>query len=117
MNQPYVHMCPPILNPFPPPSPPPPSGLFQSTDFRCPASCIELALLICLTYGNYACFNAILSYHPTLSFSHRILKSALYICVSLTVFHIGLSWSRLFKFHIKAFIQYLYFPFWLTSLV
>ena len=30
----------------------------------------------------YTCFNAILSNHPTLAFSHRVQKSVLYICVS-----------------------------------
>ena len=28
----------------------------------------------------YTCFNAILSDHPTLAFSHRVQKSVLYIC-------------------------------------
>ena len=37
---------PPILNPLPPPSSPDLSGLFQSTGFGCPASCIKLALII-----------------------------------------------------------------------
>ena len=35
------------------------------------------------------CFNAILSNHPTLAFSHRVQKSVLYICVSFAVLHIG----------------------------
>ena len=35
-----------ILNPLPPPSSPDLSGLFQSTGFGCPASCIQLALII-----------------------------------------------------------------------
>ena len=39
----------------------------------------------------YACFNAILSNHPTLAFSHRVQKSVLYICVSFSVSHIGAS--------------------------
>ena len=47
-----VYMAPPILNPFPPPSPPHPSGLFQGTGFECPASCIQLALVLYFTYGN-----------------------------------------------------------------
>ena len=38
--------------PLPPPSPPYPSGLSQSSDFGWPISCIELALVICFTYGN-----------------------------------------------------------------
>ena len=39
----------------------------------------------------YTCFNAILSEHPTLTFSHRVQKSVLYICASFSVLHIGLS--------------------------
>ena len=39
----------------------------------------------------YTCFNAIHSEHPTLAFSHRVQKSVLYICVSISVLHIGLS--------------------------
>ena len=39
----------------------------------------------------YTCFNAILSNHPTLSLSHRIQKTVLYICVSFAVSHRGLS--------------------------
>ena len=42
---------------------------------------------ICL----YTCFNAILSNQPTLTFSHRVQKSVLYICVSFAVAHIGSS--------------------------
>ena len=30
----------------------------------------------------YTCFSAILSNHPTLTFSHKVQKSVLYICVS-----------------------------------
>ena len=29
-----------------------PCGLFQSTSFECPASCIKLALDMCFTYAN-----------------------------------------------------------------
>ena len=43
---------PPSWTPLPPPSPPHPSGLLQSTIFGCPASCIDLALVIYFTYGN-----------------------------------------------------------------
>ena len=39
--------------------------------------------------STYTCFNAILSNHPTLAFSHIVQKSVLYICVSLAVSHIG----------------------------
>ena len=34
------------------PPPPHPSELSQSTSFECPASCIELALVLYFTYGN-----------------------------------------------------------------
>ena len=33
----------------------------------------------------YTCFNAILPNHPTLSLSHRVQKTVLYICVSFSV--------------------------------
>ena len=39
----------------------------------------------------YTCFNTILPNHPTLSLSHRVQKSVLYICVSFAVLHTGLS--------------------------
>ena len=41
----------------------------------------------------YTCFNAILPNHPTLSLSlsHRVHKTVLYICVSFAVSHTGLS--------------------------
>jgi len=39
----------------------------------------------------YTCFKAILPNHPTLSLSHRVQKTVLYICVSSAVSHTGLS--------------------------
>ena len=53
-------------------------------------SCIELGLVIYFTYGNIH-FNAILSNHPILAFSHRVQKSVLYVCVSFAVLHIRSS--------------------------
>ena len=38
----------------------------------------------------YTCFNAILPNHPTLSLSHRVQKTVLYIYVSFAVSHMGL---------------------------
>ena len=35
----------------------------------------------------YTCFSAILSNHPTFTFSHRVQKSVLYICVSFATFN------------------------------
>ena len=50
MNRPQVYVCP--SHPESRSSlPPHPSGLSPSTSFGCPASCIELALSICFTYG------------------------------------------------------------------
>ena len=37
------------------------------------------------------CFSAILSNHPTFTFSHWVQKSVLYICVSFVALHVGLS--------------------------
>ena len=48
MNQPQVYEFPPFRSRPPPPSPPCPSGLSQSTGFGCPSSCMELALVIYL---------------------------------------------------------------------
>ena len=39
----------------------------------------------------YTCFNAITPNHPTLSLSHIVQKTVLYICVSFAVSHTGLS--------------------------
>ena len=41
----------------------------------------------------YTCFNAILPNHPTLSLSHRVQKTVLYVGVSFAVSHTGLSFS------------------------
>ena len=38
----------------------------------------------------FTCFNAILQNHPTLSLSHRVQKTVLYICVSVALSHTGL---------------------------
>ena len=38
----------------------------------------------------YTCFNAIIPNHPTLSLSHRVQKTVLYICVSFAVSYTGL---------------------------
>ena len=41
----------------------------------------------------HTCFDAVLLKQPTLAFSHRVQKTVLYICVSFSVLHIGLSWT------------------------
>ena len=50
----------------------------------------------------YTCFNAILPNHPTLSLSHRVQKTVLYICV-LLLSHIQ-GYFHLSKFHIYALV-------------
>ena len=84
-----IHMLP-ILNPYPTSLPVP--SLWVIPVHQHQASCI----LHWTWTGDsfliwyYTCFNAILPNHPTLSFSHRVQKTVLYICVSLAVLHTGL---------------------------
>ena len=65
----------------------------------------------------YTCFNAILSDHPTLAFSHRVQKSVLYICVSFAVSHIGSSLPspKISYISVNNILNWC-FSFWLTSL-
>ena len=90
-----VHMFP-ILNPLPPPSPYHSSGSSQCTSPKHPVSCIEPGLAICFLY--YTGFNAILPNHTTLSLSHRVQKTVLYICVSFAVSHTVLIPATVFFF-------------------
>ena len=89
MNLPQVYMCSQSWTPIPPPSPYHPSGSSQCTRPKHPVSCIEPGLAILIWH--YTCFSAILLNHPTLSLSHRVQKTVLYICVSFAVSHTGLS--------------------------
>ena len=120
MVLPYISMNPPQVytgSPFrtrPPPSPYHPSGLSQCTSPKQPVSCIELGLAIHFIY--YICFNAILPNHPTLSLSHRVQKTVLYICVSFAISHTGLSLSTFQIQYICVSILYWCFSSWLTSL-
>ena len=82
MNQPWVHMCLPTLNP------PPISGLSRSIGFECPASCIELGLVIYFTYGNIHVSMLFSQIIPSLP-SPIVQRSVLYICVRFAVLHIG----------------------------
>ena len=84
----YRYTCvPSILTPLPPPSPLHLSGLSQSTNFMCPASCIELALVICLIYGNVH-VSVVFCQTIPLSASPSESKSVLYIRVSFAALNV-----------------------------
>ena len=98
MNQPWVYMCPHMLNPLSPPSPPHPSGLSQNTSFEYPASCIELALVIYFIYGNIyvsMLFSQIISPSP----SPIETKGLFFTSVSLLLSRIWGHHYHLSKFH------------------
>ena len=84
-----IHVFP-ILNP--PPSSLPVPSLWVVPVHQPQASCI----LHWTWTGDsfhiwyYTCFNAILPNHPTLSLSHRVHKTVLYICVSFAISYTGL---------------------------
>ena len=103
MNPPQVYMCSPSWTLLPLPSPYHPSGSSQCTSPNQPVSCIEFGLAIRFTYDYYTCFNAIPPNHPTLSLSHRVQKTVMYICVSFAVSYTGLSY-HLSKFHMYALV-------------
>ena len=77
VNQPQVHMCPSILNPLPTPF------LWVVPEHQLWVPCSSI-----LHMAIYM-FNAILSNHPTLTFSHRVQKSVLYNCVSFAALYKG----------------------------
>ena len=66
--------------------------------------------------GYFTCFNASLPNLPTLSLSHRVQQTVLYICISLAVSHTGLSLPSFEIPYIRVSILYWCFSFWLTSL-
>ena len=85
-----IHMFP-ILNP-------PPSSLPIPSLWVVPVHQPQASSIMHWTWAGdsfhiwyYTCFNAILPNHPTLSLSHRVQKTVLYICVSFAVLHTGLS--------------------------
>ena len=47
--------------------------------------------------GYCTCFNAVLSNHPTLTFSHRAQKSVLYICVTFNIWQYGKNHHNIVK--------------------
>ena len=85
-----IHVSP-ILNP-------PPSYLLVPSLWVIPVHQPQASSIMHWTWAGdsfhiwyYTCFNAILPNHPTLSLSHRVQKTVLYICVSFAVSHTGLS--------------------------
>ena len=84
-----VHVFP-ILNP-------PPTSLLIPSLWVIPVHQPQASCILHWTWTGdsfliwyYTCFNAILPNHPTLSLSHRVQKTVLYICVSFAVSHTGL---------------------------
>ena len=72
-----THVSPHSWISFPPPSPPHPSRLSQSTGFGFPASYIKLPLAICFTYGKCIYF----------------LASNLTVCVILCQVNLTNTWG------------------------
>ena len=92
----------PKLSP-PPASLPHPSGLLQSTSFECPASCIELALVIYLTYGNIhtsVLVSHIVSPSPSPTESKNLYFTSVSLLLSCMLGHC----YHLSKFHIYVLI-------------
>ena len=98
-----VHVFP-ILNPLPTSLPVP--SLWVIPVYQPQVSCIlhrtRTGDSFLIWY--YTCFNAILPNHPTLSLSHRVQKTVLYICVSFVVSMIQGYHYHLSKFHIYVLV-------------
>ena len=118
MNPPRVYTC--SQSWTPPPNSLPIPSLWVIPVHQPQASCILHRIWTGDSFHiwYYTCFNAILSNHPTLSLSlsHRVQKSVLYICVSFAVLHTRLSLPSFYIPYICASILYWCFSFWLTSL-
>ena len=91
MNPPWVYTCSPSWPPPPPPTPYHPSGSSQcSSSSKPPVSCIQPGLAICFEYD---IIHVLMPFSQIIlpSLSHRVQKTALYICVSFAVLHTVLS--------------------------
>ena len=86
----HVYTCSPSWTLLPPPSPYHPSGSSQCTSPKLPVSCIEPGLAICFLYD---IIHVLMPFSQIIlpSLSHRVQKTVLYICVSFSVSHTGLS--------------------------
>ena len=107
-----IHVFP-ILNP-------PPSSLTIPSLWVVPVHQLQASSIMRQTWTGdsfhiwyYTCFNTILPNHPTLSLSHRVQKTVLYINVSFAVSYTGLLLPSLCLFWIKVrcpfFIQVIFF--------
>jgi len=91
MHPPWVYTCSPSWIPLPPPSPYHHSGSSQCTSPKLPVSCIKPGLAIHFLYDIIHVLMPFSRIIPlSLSLSHRVQKTVLYICVSFPVSHIGL---------------------------
>ena len=103
--EPPSHL-PPYTIPLGHSSAPAPSILYHALNLDC---WFVSHMIIC-------CFNAILPNHHTLSLSHRVQKTVLYICVFSAVLHTGLLLPSFQIPYICISILYWCFSFWLASL-
>ena len=101
---------------FRPSSPPHPSGLSQSTGFGCPASCIDLALVIYFTYGDIHISMLSFQIIPPSPSPTESKSLFFYIYVSFAALHIGSSLPSFWIPCTCTNIQYLCLSFWLTPL-
>ena len=92
MNPPQVYMCSPSWNLLPPPSSLPIPSLWVVPVHQPQASSIVHRTWTGNSFHTwyFICFNAILPKLPTLSLSHRVHKTVLYISVSFAVSYTGL---------------------------
>ena len=112
----HRHMCgSSIWTSLPPPSPPYPSKLSQSTGFGFPDSYIKLPLALCFTYGMYMFQRYWLrsSHSPLLPVCPKVWS----LCLCLLCCPLGRITITMFLESIYIFINiwHLYFSFWLTS--
>ena len=109
------------LHVFPIPIPPPISlstwslWVFPVHQARALVSCIQPGLVICFTLDRIL-VSMLFSLNIPPSPCPRVQKSVLYICVSFSVLHIGLSLPSFSIPYIYVSLLYWSLSFWLTSL-
>ena len=94
---PYINMDPPRVYTCSPSWTPPPTSLPIPSLWVIPVHQPQVSCILHRTWTGdsfliwyYTCFNAILPNHPTLSLSHRVQKTVLYISVSFAISYTGL---------------------------